>query len=1254
MEYQTSLSAGFVMGSVNDQLSKDEKKYLKAACRFSMKSNANLGIRDVPKEHKKILSVYSNIISRGFPTYSSLYIERMLGQIYGKAFRFQELSDDEEFNFQLDKSLKDELINASTLIEPRSNSNHKSVDEFKGSKPAKAFYDSLPLHIKQFTQLERNFSDGILLEDPDGRFYRRQVDFAIETPTGVKWIIEIDGKQHHELAQQEIDKIRDAALYDSGWKVVRAGTSQAHFQSDTFQGLKNDLEKDQTIRRAKKIIDKPLWESNAGFGALHFALSPIAIGRVQKAICEAAISGNLDLRDKELNILCLERDVAYSIIAIEDLFNWLNKLYDLAGIKINHPRIDLKIIGSEQFSKNENLFSDIALNYINSHEYIKEEQVEGVEFDLVVDCAVLEKFGLRSITNQENPLTERGVLLVLRSEFNTTPVASIEGVEPIEYANLEKETLTFLLRQIFRKNNFRPKQEDIISRTLSVKDTVGLLPTGSGKSLCYQLSTLLQPGISIIIEPLKALMVDQHRNLKNALIDNCVYINSDIDAAKKETIERRWAKSEYQFIWISPERLQIREFRMYLQELTHRIPVIYAVIDEAHCVSEWGHDFRTSYLMMRNTILKYCEYQGRKPIFYALTATASETVLKDIVNELVPNRVDNPIIRPFTFDRKELNFRIYRCNSSQKFEHFTEAIGDICTTFDIDTNVLFEPNGKDTKSGLVFCPHVNSTDYSISQVSSKISDHYNFGEIVEQIEIQTPLCEKCGDEMVERIGPYGTFWGCPNYPQCNNTEQYSDGELTYYDRLHMFGGKPVEGFDAGAWDDYKIKAQEEFVEDKVPLMVSTKAFGMGIDKPNIRYTIHYNIPSSLEAFYQEAGRAGRDRKEAVNVIIFSDDSSEDARNRLSTKRTASEVRNMPQIAREQEGDIHRMLFFQTLSFQGFEKELEAVRQLLNFSLAEPYLELNDGETAQIIVTDQGNNTEKAIYRLSLIGLVVDYTIDFSNPRHYHVVVKKQPAEKLSNVLRDYIKRHGITQRVEIDLKRHIETKAKFYKYVKSREYNHFVTKCCAVLLEYIYATIEPQRRRALLNLFDALDSGDPNKFRNDMLRYLSPDEKYNQMYVKFPDRDTPAEWNLIFEEADNEDSRNKLLGVTLRYLESYPNNMGLLIISTGLRLSLPDEDPTLAQDDFDTALSILSNTRDNKEPVKVLKILVGYLLNADDYYPSTVNKIVKRSSEFVDNSDFDMWLYHQNSSEVIKEYAAVKLTGVISGKTEKLLEKIKA
>lgn len=1253
MNYTNSFSAGYILGAVNNQLFDDEKKSLRAACRFNLSSNANLSLRNCKQEERPVLGVLSNIISRGFPTYSSMYIEKEVGVNYGKSFSFADLSDEIEYKFQISEDSKDVIASASVLVDPRCVAIDKQVEEFMGSRSAKLFYDSLPLHIKQFTQPERLFDDGIVLGENEKHFYRRQVDFAIETPTGIKWVVEIDGKQHDTPSQEIIDKYRDEALYESGWKVVRISTSEADFNSRSLAHLRKDLDKDKTIKRAKAVVEEPLWKFDEGFNALHLALSPIAICRAQLAICKAAFSGNLNLHSKSLNILCIERDVAYALIAIEDFFRLLTNLYKLVGISYKAPEIDIHIIITEEFSKNRELFKDKSFQFIKDYSFGTEADLENHQFNLIIDLSVLEKVGLKKFVGSNHLLSEAGIELKIRSEFNTRPVAKIVGVGFIDYPDFNDSVLETFLNLLFRKKTFRDGQVKILKRALSGQDTIGLLPTGSGKSLCYQLATILQPGISIIIEPLKALMLDQHRNLKNMLIEHCVYINSDIDAKSRKEIEKRWARSEYQYIWVSPERLQIKEFRGYLQDLTRKMPIIYAVIDEAHCVSEWGHDFRTSYLMMSKTLRTYCEFEGRQPIFYGLTATASETVLKDIELELVQNSIGDPKIKPQSFDRKELNFKIYNCKSSEKFDSFKEAIGEICRTFDVDSNELFEPAGLETLSGLIFCPHVNSTDFSIRRLSAKISDQYDFKEIVEENEPITPVCPVCDIDMVERQGRYGTFWGYTNYPRCTHTEQYSSGEMTYYDRLHMYSGSAVEGFDRSMWDKYKIQAQSEFIEDKVPLMVSTKAFGMGIDKPNIRYTIHYNIPSSLEAYYQEAGRAGRDGSDAVNVIIFSDDSEDDARNRLSTKKSASEIRQMERLPRGEEGDIHRMLFFQTLSFKGFEEELKTIREILNYDLHESYSELDDGQTKEITIEDRGNNTEKAIYRLSLIGLVKDYTIEFSYPRSYHIAVNKEPLEKYSKALYSYIRRHGIPQQDSADLRNHIESEEDFYSFVNSRDYNHFITKCCAVLLEYIYATIEPQRRRALLNLVNALETGDPNQFRKIMLRYLSPDEEFNELFKPFPDNDTPEVWEKIFAKADTEESTGKLLGIALRNLESYPSNPGLLFIATGLRLSLPGENPKLALNDFEAASLELGQRRYRNDALNIFKVLLAYLFKSADLYPKSINVIVEQCSEHLTSAEFDMWIYQNSTLEGSRSFVAKNLINVIGNKTEKLLEKLR-
>lgn len=1253
MNYSNSFSAGFVSEAVKELLANDLAKIMKPACRFIVTSNADLNVRDSKFENRQVLSVLSNIISRGFPTYSSLYVEEEIGGIYGTDLGFLNESDEIGYNFSIDEDHNEALKKASTVVEPRCRIIQKPVEEFQGSHPAKALYDSLPLHIKQFTQPERLFDDGIVFNENEQLFYRRQVDFAIETSTGVKWIIEVDGKQHQRISQQLIDKYRDEALYESGWKVARISTSEADYNSPALKNLRADLEKDETLLKAKSILENPLWEDSLNFNRLHIVHTPIAIGRVQLSIAKAALSGNINLNADRLQILCYERDVAFSLLAIEDFYRTLKDLYELAGIYFKAPEIEIDVVLTQEFERNKALFADKAYQFISNYRFVNESELTENQYDLIIDASILERSGLKEQTGFDHILNETGVFLHLRSDYNMKPVARIEGVAPIEYPDIEERVLEKFLNHLFRKKKFRDGQVKILQRALSGYDTIGLLPTGSGKSLCYQLATILQPGISIIIEPLKALMVDQERNLSNMLIEHCVYINSDIDAEQRNQIEKRWARSEYQYIWVSPERLQIKEFRRYLQELTRKMPVIYAVIDEAHCVSEWGHDFRTSYLMMSRTLRQYCEFEGHQPIFYGLTATASETVLKDIELELVKSTLGDPKIKPESFDRSELNFKIYTCRSSDKFDHFTEAIGEICSSFEVDSDELFEPKGPDTLSGLIFCPHVNNTDFSINTLSSKISDYYNFSEIVETEEPETPICPECNVEMVERSGKYGRFWGCINFPKCRQTQQFSNGEIRYYDRLHMFSGSTLEGFDVSSWDKYKIKAQKEFISDKVPLMISTKAFGMGIDKPNIRYTIHYNIPSSLEAYYQEAGRAGRDRKKAVNVILYSDDSLEDARERLSTKKSASEIRQMKRLPRTEEGDIHRMLFFQTLSFKGFEEELKTIRAILNFDLHEAYTDLSEGETKEIIIEDQGNNTEKALYRLSLIGLIQDYTIEFSHPRFYQVTIRKEPYEKYSQTLYRYIRRHGIPQQDSVDLRNHIESEEDFYQYIESRDYNHFITKCCAVLLEYIYATIEPQRRRALLNLVNALESGDPNVFRKNMLRYLSPDEEFNQLFDAFPDEDTPDDWKKILDKAESEETAGKLLGITLRNLESYPSNAGLLMIAAGLRLYLPGENPGLALDDFEAALSEVDQKRYESEIESIFKIIVGYLFSSPNLYPKTIAEIATQCSGYLDSAEFNYWVYQNAPFEELKVSLATHLINSIDTKTKKLITKLK-
>lgn len=295
-----------------------------------------------------------------------------------------------------------------------------------------------------------------------------------------------------------------------------------------------------------------------------------------------------------------------------------------------------------------------------------------------------------------NDSNENGVMLYRSREItdNFQIKSSIPTPFIINKPDKFNNSLLYFLNNLFRFKNFRIGQKEIITRVLSLKNTVGLLPTGAGKSLCYQIIMFLQPAPIIIIEPIKSLIVDQLYNLKKFLIDKVNIITSDQSSDEREHIQSKFSKGKFLAIYVSPERFQIDKFRNYLTTLIQKFPIAYAVIDEAHCVSEWGHDFRTSYLGLAHTIRKYCNHFGFIPTFYALTGTASEIVLKDILSDLeIIDDYKNAVIRNYTFDRKELKFKVYKCNSSEKFEILTNILDEISDKLNISsTKYLFDYN----------------------------------------------------------------------------------------------------------------------------------------------------------------------------------------------------------------------------------------------------------------------------------------------------------------------------------------------------------------------------------------------------------------------------------------------------------------------------------------------------------------------------------------------------------------------------------
>jgi ATP-dependent DNA helicase RecQ len=328
------------------------------------------------------------------------------------------------------------------------------------------------------------------------------------------------------------------------------------------------------------------------------------------------------------------------------------------------------------------------------------------------------------------------------------------------------------LKRIFGFDGFRPGQQAIVRDALERRDVLALMPTGGGKSLCFQLPALLQPGVTLVVSPLIALMQDQVRQLQNNGIP-AAYINSSLDGGE---IQRRTAalvNGEYKLLYLAPERLLLPEFLDGpLQRLDRGVGINAFVIDEAHCVSEWGHDFRPEYRQLARLRRRY----PAVPVL-AFTATATGRVRDDIINQLV---LRDPAVHVSSFNRPNLFYRVRPKDKATYRELLTLAKGG--------------------GSGIVYC-----------------------------------LSRKRVDELAAKLQQDGIRAGA---------------------------------YHAGLDADTRRDTQDAFIRDDLQVIVATIAFGMGIDKPDVRWVVHYDLPRTLEGYYQESGRAGRDGDPASCILYF--------------------------------------------------------------------------------------------------------------------------------------------------------------------------------------------------------------------------------------------------------------------------------------------------------------------------------------------------------------------------------------------------
>ena len=849
-------------------------------------------------------------------------------------------------------------------------------------------------------------------------------------------------------------------------------------------------------------------------GSRDKAKSLNAVARIQKTFIEAMISDRMDLKKDTLNILVIEDDTSVAKIAINDFVELYHHIVAMTQDYSDMTLPQINIYGKRE-AKTQTTYD--AIIDVSIDQLCNPEEVVFSKYKANNDCYFI-------VRSSKSVYAERFLYTTERIKYKPLVEKDTQG----NYHNIEDVCghLRYFLNLIFRKEDFRPGQLPILSRALQLKSVIGLLPTGGGKSLTYQLAAILQPGVTLVVDPLRGLMKDQYDGLLKTGIDCISYINSDItkDREERERRESSLTGSQIQIMFLSPERLSIHRFREVLRSMRESdVFFAYGVIDEVHCVSEWGHDFRLAYLHLGRNLFNYVlpkevEGEDNHISLFGLTATASFDVLADVERELSGSNSysleDDATVRYENTNRLELQYYIYPVDASaaDKARKVDEIKEDL---------VLNAINDATEKIQEI------QNDDSISEIKKRFLERENISDEGKIAEVNsTDLYTDVNEDWY--TASHTDVAGIVFCLRANKDGK-PDVKLsvpTVANTLREHNINRISTYKGG--DD--TSCQDDFLAGETNLMVATKAFGMGIDKPNVRLTVHLNYPGSLESFVQEAGRAGRDKKMALATIMYSPKTYPviNARTRQWSHFSADYTNNKffydsnflgeefelyvmellmnglnIRISNEEIAGIETLKYGNskgilqyinryakgtTLTYYVSYEENEHVLDEYNTYLKERQMPLFSTWNAKNAKNDRGfsyirdygsaeykDAIQKAIYRMCIIGLIDDFTEDYAQ-KTFRITTVCQDESHYYDYLSQYYRKYYSEDRVDIMINE-----------VKQMAVNDGVIMACLKhLTSFIYRSIADKRARGILDMEQfcnmAISSGKDWKETNEELK----------------------------------------------------------------------------------------------------------------------------------------------------------------------------